>query len=443
VRRWPAAAIVAAALAATAGLPQRSSGASDPVLIARVAPPGVDPNGASAFPSVSANGRFIAFASHASNLGPRDRNGQVPDVYLYDAANRTASLVSKGLGGGGANGPSSTPSISADGTTIAFASRASNLVPHGQHRGNIFVRGESGSIIQITHSFSFGAPNGDSFQPVISANGRFVAFVSTANNLVPGENTRQPNVFLADLFTAQIKPVSVASGGQLGNGPSANPAISGDGRYVSFDSAATNFAPHSSRRLPNVFVHDMRTGRTQRVSVSSNGRAQNAAVPAPFSQISALSADGHYVVFDSNATNLVPGTANGHTQVFRHDMRTGRTILVSRSSQGSVGDNDSFAPSISAGGNVVTFDSYASNLAQPWAPVVNVFVRSVAQGKTLIADVTQDGGPRDPEVDTNFLQRPAIAANGQAVVFASEADNLVPGDHNGLADLFVRLVSWS
>src|SRR5205823_3193068 len=125
------------------------------------------------------------------------------------------------------------------------------------------------------------------------------------------------------------------------NRVSSNAAISGDGRYVSFASAASNLVRHDRNHQPDVFVWDRVTRTTRLVSVSSGGRQQNAAVAAPFTQISSLSADGRYVAFDSDATNLVPGDRNDHTDVFRRDLLRHRTVLVSRSSLGKPGDNDS------------------------------------------------------------------------------------------------------
>src|SRR5205085_2292080 len=140
-------------------------------------------------PAVSANGRIVAFVSRASNLGPADPNGQVPDVYLVNGYSQQAALLSIGQGGAGANGPSSAPSISSDGTTVAFASRANNLVAGGTgHHLNIFVRLADGSVSKVTRNTHEGAPDRDSYQPSISADGRYVAFASTANDLVPGDH---------------------------------------------------------------------------------------------------------------------------------------------------------------------------------------------------------------------------------------------------------------
>jgi Tol biopolymer transport system component len=126
--------------------------------------------------------------------------------------------------------------------------------------------------------------------------------------------------------------------------------------------------------------------------------------------------------------------------VFRHSLISGNTTLVSQSSLGRPGNNDSFSPSLSADGRVTAFESFADNLASPWAPNENIFAQDLATGTTLTADVTPQGTARGPELDAQLLQRPAVAADGQLVVFASGADNLVAGDHNGTDDLFLRVL---
>jgi Tol biopolymer transport system component len=416
-------------------------GVSVPVRTFRVAPQSVDPNGSSAHPSVSSNGRFIAFDSTATNLGSSGATG-IRNAFVFDAGQQRATLVSVGLGGGLANGDSTTPSISANGLTVAFASRANNLVAgdHG-HRLNIFVRVAFGPILKISRRSDGGQADGDSYQPVVSGNGRYVAFTSSADDLIQGDDNGVSDVFEYDLLTKTIKRVSVSRRGRQANDGSAAPSISADGRYVSFASGANNLVPGGRKHVAGVFVRDTVMHTTKRVSVSSRGRAQNESVPPPYTQISALSADGRYVVFDSSATNLVRHYGLHRTNVYRHDMKTGATILVSRSTLGRQGDNDSFSPSVSADGNTVVFDSYATNLAGPWAPLVNVYARNIAQQTTLILDVAPNGGPRDSELTTNFLQRPAISGTGLVAVFTSGADNLVAGDHNGANDVFLRLIT--
>jgi Tol biopolymer transport system component len=408
----------------------------------RVAPPGVDPNGPSGEPSLSANSRYVAFASVASNLGPRVGNARRSNVYVMDFATGIVRLVSAGRGGGPANGSSSMPSISADGQVVAFASTATNLVAGApKHISDIFVRIGSGPIRMISVAFGGVQPDSDSSQPVVSADGRYVAFTSTADNLIAGDDNGASDVFVADLTTGAITRVSVSSSGTQANRASYNPSIDGAGRLVSFTSDARNLVRGDRNRVADVFVRDRLTGRTRRVSVSTRGREQNASVALPFTQVSDLSTDGHYIVFDSDATNLVGGDSNGHTDVFRHSLLSGNTARVSVNSLFQQSDNDSFAPVTSANGRVTAFESFADNLAAPFAPSENVFAQDLTTSTALTLDVAPNGGPRGPELDPQLLQRPAISADGQVVAFTSGADNLVANDFNGTDDLFVRVIS--
>jgi hypothetical protein len=192
-----------------------------------------------------------------------------------------------------------------------------------------------------------------------------------------------------------------------------------------------------------VYVHNLATGTTRRVSVSNGGVAQNASVPAGFTQYSDLSGDGHYVVFDSNATNLVHGLSGAHTEVFRHSMTSGHVSLVSQSTLLRPGDNDSFYPATSGNGGVTVFDSFADNLVTPWAPVENVFAEDLATTTIVTPEVAPDGTPRGPELDLQLLQHAAISGDGQVMAFVSGADNLVAGDYNGVDDVFLRALAPS
>ena len=407
----------------------------------RLAPPGVDPNGPSGEPSISGDNRYVAFSSEASNLGPRVGTARRSNVYVFDAFTGRAALISSTPTGEAPNAPSSAPSISASGHIVAFASTATDLVPGlRKHVSEIFVRFGAGPVRLVSVGFG-GQPNGDCTQPVISADGRYIAFTSAADNLVPGDDNAEPDIFLADISLGTIRRISVSSGGAQASGASYNPSISADGRYVSFSSVASNLVSGDHNRVGDVFVHDMLTGTTTRVSVSSSARPQNAAVASPFTQVSELTGDGHYVVFDSDATNLVRGDRNGHTDVFRHSLISGTTTLVSQNSFGQPGNNDSFSPSISADGRITAFESFADNLARPWAPNENVFAQDIATGTTITADVTPQGTARGQELDAQLLQRPVVSPDGRLVAFTSGAADLVSGDYNGTDDLFVRILA--
>jgi Tol biopolymer transport system component len=407
-----------------------------------VAPPGIDPNGPSGEPSLGGNGRFVAFASVASNFGPFVGDHRLSHIYLYDFSTHQATLISQGINGSLANRSSVTPSVSADGSVVAFASQANNLVAGTRHHfSEIYVKVGSGPVRLVSVGFGGGEPDADSTQPAVSANGRYVAFTSAADDLVAADSNASSDIFVADLLTGTITRTSVTSRGTQANGPSYNPSISADGHLVSFTSDATNLVSGDQNHTSDVFVHNLASGRTTRVSVSSSGRDQNAGVPLPFTEFSDLSGDGHYVVFDSNATNLNMHATSGHTNVYRHSLDSGHTWLVSESSLLKAGDNDSFAPATSGDGQVTVFESFADNLATPWVPSENIFAQDFASGTALTLDVAPDGSPRSPELDSQLLQQPTVSADGATVAFVSGANNLVPGTNNGTDNLYVRVIT--
>jgi Tol biopolymer transport system component len=193
----------------------------------------------------------------------------------------------------------------------------------------------------------------------LSADGRFVAFVSDADNLVPGDTNGTYDVFVRDRRTGTTKRVSLGSNGVQGNRDSFGAALSADGRFVGFDSSANNLVPSDTNDETDVFVRDRRTGTTARISLGPNGVQGNGGSGNP-----SLSADGRFVAFVSDADNLVPGDTNGRNDVFVRDRRTGATARVSLGSNGVQGNHDSFWAALSADGRFVGFESFASNLVQ-------------------------------------------------------------------------------
>ena len=184
-----------------------------------------------------------------------------------------------------------------------------------------------------------------------------VAFVSKATNLVAGDSNNVADIFIHDGQTGATTRVSVSSAGDQANGASSDPAISTDGRYVAFVSAATNLVAGDTNGVRDVFVYDRQTGATMRVSVGAGGNQANAASSAP-----SVSADGRYVAFASLASNLVPGDTNSASDVFVRDRQTGVTTRASVNDSGLQGNNSSWEPSLSADGRYVAFTSQADNL---------------------------------------------------------------------------------
>ncbi len=430
-----AAGALALALAPTAGatsLPDRTFRVSTAPDLGELA-------GDSGDTSLSADGQTVGFASTASGFVAGDANGAVRDVFTFNVTTGERRLISSAPGG--ANGPSRAPVLSADGTRVAFISSASNLAAgDGNGVADIFLTDREGTVTRVSVAVDGGDPDGPSSNPDLSADGRFVVFESAATNLVAGDSNGVPDVFVRDLQTGTTALVSTARGGGAADGPSGAPAISASGAFVSFASKATNLVAGDSNGAGDVFVRDLVLARTARVSVDSHGRQQDRAVADPFAQISDVSRDGRYVVFDSDATNLVRADANQHTDVFLRDRRRHTTALVSASSLNVQGNNDSFSPLISADGRIVAFQSLATNMAPGDGPREDVFVRDLRQRATSVVGVADDGSARAAELVPQLLQRPALSADGRIAAFSSTAPNLVAGDANGREDVFLRLL---
>jgi Tol biopolymer transport system component len=329
---------------------------------------GTEGDGNSYLPWISADGRFVAFTSFASNLVGGDTNGR-SDAFVHDLSTGVTERVSVSSTGHQANGGSGSESISGDGRLVAFQSDASNLVGHDTNGAyDAFVRDlKTGKTRRVSLSSAGQQGNGNSYDPSISADGRFVAFYSHATNLIGHDTNRAYDIFVRDLKTHKTRRVSVSSSGRQGNGDAGSPyaTISADGRFVAFVSYASNLVggDTNGRYGRDVFVRDRKTGKTRRVSVSSTGHQGNA---GSGSYIPSISADGRFVAFDSDASNLVGGDTNREPDVFVRDRKTGKTRRVSVSSAGhqatgGIGGNP-IHPSISADGRFVAFDSFASNL---------------------------------------------------------------------------------
>lgn len=351
------------------------------------------------FPAVSADGRLIVFSSLASAL-PGGHPSVHLDLYLHDRMTGQTERVSVSSAGTPANADTVFASVSADGRYVAFSSAATNLAPGDTDDGNdVYVRDRQLGTTTLVSVNSAGV-KGDSggWLPTLSADGRFVSFNSESTNLVPNDTNGQIDLFVRDLFANQTTRVSVGTGGTQANSDSNSLlALSADGRFALFDSAASNLVSGDTNGLKDVFVHDRQTGQTTRVSVSSTGAQANGDSAA-----STLSADGRYVLFESSATNLVPGDTNGLPDAFVHDRQTGQTVRVNVASDGtqanavSVGDDDDGCcafPTLSADGRSVMVTTLASNLVPgDTNGLDDVFVVGpVSVGPTTI-DVPGTGG---------------------------------------------------
>ncbi|MGC1376745.1 MAG: peptidoglycan DD-metalloendopeptidase family protein [Anaerolineales bacterium] len=391
---------------------------------------GVKGNSASYGSSISADGRYVAFMSYATNLVSGDTNG-TNDVFVRDTQTNITTRVSLNSSGVQGNGDSQYPSISVNGRYVAFFSNASNLVS-GDTNGDddIFVRDTQMNVTtRVSVNSSDMQANGSSGSPSISADGRYVAFDSDANNLVSGDTNGASDVFVRDTVANSTTRVSLDSSGTQGNNGSYGHSISADGRYVAFASTASNLVSGDTNGMYDIFVRDMQTNTTRRVSVDSSGAQANGSFDPP-----SISADGRYVAFDSDASNLVSGDTNGTSDVFVRDTVANNTTRVSLDSSGIQGNNVSGGPCISPDGRYVAFASAASNLVSgDTNGKEDIFVRDTQTNNTTRVSVDSSGVQ-----ENNWAQIPSISADGRYVAFESIASNLVSGDTVGSWDVFVH-----
>jgi Tol biopolymer transport system component len=376
----------------------------------------------SALPAVSADGRFVAFTSGASSLHPDDGDFTF-DVFVRDLQANTTTLVSRAGGAAGTkgNGGSIEPAISADGRFVAFSSNASNLHPDdGDGTFDVFVRDLRENTLTLVSRAGGAAGtkgNGGSFEPAISADGRFVAFSSGASNLHPDDGDGIVDVFVRDLEANTTTLVSRATGaaGDKGNNHFSQLAISADGRFVAFRTGATNLHPDDGDGFDDVFVRDLQANTTTLVS-RANGAAGDKGNGD--SGESAISADGRFVAFGSGASNLHPDDSDNTADVFVRDLQADTTTLVSRAAgaAGEKGNDFSFEPAISADGRSVAFSSFASNLhPDDGDSVQDVFRRDVL------------GPPPGPAVGQPPAAQPPAAPGGPAQPGCPLAGNVVRG----------------
>jgi Tol biopolymer transport system component len=343
--------------------------------------------------------------------------------------------ISRTPGGDNSSGDSGWAAISADGRYVAFASTSDNIVA-GDTNGvsDVFVQDRlSGITMRVSSSSNGTQADGPSSVPAVSSDGRYVAFQSAATNLVPNDTNGKLDVFVRDRVTGTTTRASVADDGSEGDDDSFSPSVSGDGRLVAFLSLAGNLTPSDTNHLSDVFVRDLASDLTTRVSVSSTGTEGNGECGGVsyFQRGPALSLDGRFVAFQSFSDNLIPGDTNNHWDVFVHDLVTGTTVCASVTSAGALGDGDSYNPTISGDGVLVAFESFAMNLGAGHGP--EIMLRDSQSGSTTKVSVNMNGGYAN--ADSND---PALSADGHFIVFESNASDLVPQDTNGHGDIFVR-----
>lgn len=355
-----------------------------------LASPGILMPGQAYDPAVSANGRYVLFNYSHQSLGSFVRDRAFEDysgVYIYDETTGAANCISKGTSGEEVNGyTSATPRKS------------------------------------------------------ISANGRYVVFVSEATNLVENDTNEKFDVFLYDQETQKISRISMAYNGDEANEDSKGAVISADGRYIAYYSQATNLVDGYSLSAfrDNIYVYDMLTKTTELVSVNTEG------TPADSSSIHpSISADGRYVVFTSGATNLASASTSANTStnmIYLRDRKSGTTELISVNSEGTAADGQCYLPSVTSDGVYVAYTSFGTNLVNESASVRNGYNHCYLYNRTtkevVRVDQTSEGTPADSSCYFSF-----ISADGSVIYFDSSASNLVDNDTNGNYDCFIKYLN--
>ena len=346
---------------------------------------------------LSPDGRYVLFDSEASDLVTGDTNGY-RDVFLYDRQTDETSRIT------GGHGSSYAGAISADGRFVAFDSYASDIVAGDTNASrDVFLYDrDTMTTTRITDG------NGGSTVGGLSADGRRLVFSSYASDLVDGDNNTYGDVFLYDVDTQVLSKLTG------GKGAGKSPSISADGRWIAFYSGAPNLVPGDKNRVRDVFVHDVEAGTTRRIT-DGNAASQ--------STTSSISADGRWVTFYSDASDLVDGDTNNRTDVFLVDTASGATTRISH------GNSHSLTPVISGDGHRLAFTSYASNLTPGDVNAqADIFTYDTDLG--LVARITNGNGPSD---------LPSISGDGSLVAFSSLAADLVGGDTNNMSDVFTWL----
>jgi len=371
-------------------------------------------------PAVSAHGRHATFVSQSPDLVPDDTN-MTDDVFVRDRKAGTTTRVSVGAGGRQANDSSGEATMSDHARTVAFTSAATNLAGHDTNDTvDVFVRDLKAGATRLASVGTDGrAANGPSFFPDLSSSGRYVAFQSSASNLVRGDTNGVEDAFVRDLRTGRTERVSLLGKNQGLVAAGVEPHLSADGRLVLF--LAMNSDEDAS-----LYIRDRAAGITRKVRIGQTGITLASWT---------ISGNGRYVAFTTDAP-LVADDTNGEFDAYRHELATGATHRVSVGSAGQQGNSYSDTVDLSWNGRVVAFSSSASNLvAGDTNGVVDVFRRDLQSGTTRRVSVGIAG--EQANGDSAFVRDLAISADGRHVAFASWATNLIRNDRNDAPDVFV------
>jgi Tol biopolymer transport system component len=380
--------------------------------------------------SFSADGRYVTFLSDADLLpGVRIHYTQ---VFVHDRETGETTLASITTDGGVSRGWSSSPSLSADGRYVTFASGASDLV-EGDDNGleDIFVHDrQTGTTTRVSVATNGSQANEDSFNPTISADGRYVAFSSESSTLADGDDRGRSQIFVHDRETGETLRISNGADGTEARGRSYDPFISADGRFVTFYSNAADLIEGDGNGAVDLFVHDLMSGETTIVRYVNRDGSE----PTHDPYIPTLSSDGRFVAFRSEEEiELTDGEIIHARDVLIYDRETAQTTRIEVTVDGDrayLDDREGLG--VSADGRFVTFQSASADLSGiSYNQAPHIFVHDIETAETVRVDFAPDGD------DNNIWSYvPAISADGRYITFSSRASNFVNRDFNDAEDVF-------
>ncbi|MCB2187318.1 MAG: hypothetical protein KQJ78_12925 [Deltaproteobacteria bacterium] len=396
---------------------------------------GVQADNVSAYTHINSTGRYVVFASNATNLVSGDTNG-VTDIFRHDLLTGETVRVSLPEVAVESNGGSINSSISDDGRYVAFDSDASNLVTGDANaKRDIFLRDlVAGTTIRVSRGDAGAESNNYSILPSITGNGRYITFYSLATNLIPGGSTALAHTYRYDTQTQTTTLLDRDSVGAQGDNHCrffgfVSPQSSADGRFSSFSSLAANLVTGDTNTTFDVFLRDGQTGQTFRASQATDGTEADLDSGSP-----SLTPDGRYVCFQTAATTLAADDTNGLTDVYLHDRVTGGTSRVSLAHDGAEGNGSSALPSLNSTASLVAFQSDSTNLVTgDTNAATDIFLRGIQSGAILRASVSNGSDEAN-----GFSSLSHISGDSSYVTFQSDATNLVAGDTNHLTDIFVN-----
>lgn len=393
-------------------------------------------NGSSLNPKLNNSGRYLVFDSTATDLVADDTNGY-RDIFIVDRNSYSTALISLDKDGELANDDSLQPSITSDGRYVLYHSKATDLVDDFDSSAsviNIFLYDRSSkTTTQITLDTDGNAPNGDSTNGSISSDGKYIVFQSAASDLVAEDTNSATDIFLYKVSDKTITRISLDSDGNNADDDSSYPCISSDGAYVAYQSLASDIFSGDTNEKSDVFLYDTSAKTTTRISNDAQGNNADGDSLRP-----AISADGKKIVFDSDATDLVSGDTNNNRDVFLYSVADATNTRISLDINKNNSDGHSISATISADGKLVAFMSDATDLVSgddnntATDGNYDLFLYDSGDESIIRVSETHDGSNSDGSCSSATIDE-----DGTTVAFASNATNLVPNDDNELSDIFV------